>query len=59
MLSELMAITFVLQFDVEINRKEKFTICMGQQVFMPAYGDSGIIDDVMTLKLLKGPGENF
>ena len=60
MLSDLMAVTFILQFEVEINRKEKYTLCMGNQVFMPSTTDKGlVIDDIMTLQLNKGPGENY
>ena len=32
---------------------------MGNQVFMPEFSEKGIIDDVIVLKLNKGPGENY
>jgi hypothetical protein len=58
-LSDLTAVTFKLIFEVEINRKEKREICMGSQVFMPTFNEKGIAEDVMVLKLNKGPGENY
>lgn len=58
-LSELMAITFVLLFEVEINNKERLQVCMGYQKYMPRFDDKGIIEDVLTFQLLKGPGENY
>ena len=58
-LSDLTAVTFKLIFEVEINRKEKREICMGSQVHMPTFNEKGIVEDVMVLKLNKGPGENY
>lgn len=59
MLTDLTAIVFKLIFEVEINRKDKKEICVGSQVFMPAFNEKGIAEDVLTLVLNKGPGENF
>lgn len=58
-MSDLTAVTFKLIFEVEINRKDKREICMGSQIFMPAFNEKGIVEDVMVLKLNKGPGENY
>jgi hypothetical protein len=58
-LSENMAVTFNLIFEVIINRKDSVKICMGNQVFMPSLGEKGVIDDIITLQLNKGPGENY
>jgi hypothetical protein len=46
-LSDLTAVTFKLIFEVEINRKDKKEICMGSQVFMPAFNEKGIEEDVL------------
>lgn len=54
-----MAITFKVVFTVEVNRKESKKICMGNTVFMPEFTEKGVKDDIFTLKLNKGPGENY